>query len=499
MRCWIRALAALAVLSGSLLSAGGAQAAWFKAETERFVVYGQGGEKQVRAYAQRLTAFDGILRLMTPGSVARPHVQKLAVYIVRGRRELKRISPTLPNSVGGFYRTTGEAVFAAAAEDPDYRDDILFHEYAHHFMLETFPAAYPSWFVEGWAEFFMTAEVLPGKVAVGGANIGRVYALQTASWLPLSDLLSKSVWEIPADKRGLYYSQAWLLMHYMYDDNGRAAQLNKASAAIAGGAEPVAAFTDALGFDLAELTRRLHRYTKIGVLTFKTEGAGPPVSVSTLAPSADDLLLEGLRLSIASPIKPDEAFLAEIRKRAASYPGDRYAELTLARAEFVHGDVAAGEAIVDRMLARDPKDVDVLRVAGIGQIHAGDRTPADRAERYRAGRRRIAQAFALEKNDFSILLAYVRCRTVEPDFPTDNDINVLLEARALAPSVEMTSMFAAQALLARGRRDQAMRVLAPLANNPHGGGAAKVARALMAGKSPSEAAAVGGGDGEDGP
>ena len=34
---------------------------------------------------------------------------------------------------------------------------VLFHEYAHHFMLQYAPAAYPAWYVEGFAEVVSTA------------------------------------------------------------------------------------------------------------------------------------------------------------------------------------------------------------------------------------------------------------------------------------------------------------------------------------------------------
>jgi len=487
----LRRLTGAALTAALLAGPSGAQAAWIKAETERFVVYGEGRDKAVRELAERLTAYDAGLRVLNPRAGKGPSRRKLDVYLVGGLRELRRVEPRMDGRVGGFYRADPGATFAVvrAADGPIDADDILFHEYAHHFMLENFPAAYPGWFIEGWAEYFMTAEVTPKGVKIGGYNPNRAYWLFNAPWLPLETVLSKAPFEIERAKQPLYYGQAWLLMHYMRSDPARADQINKATVAIAAGEPPVKAMRDATGLTLDELTKALRKYSKLQLLLVKPATDAPPkVTVSVLPASTGEFLLDNLRLATASTSRPDAELLADVRRRAARYPGDRLADLTLARAEFAFGDVAVGEAIAERRLQAAPNDPEVLFLAGAGQVLAAERDPARRLERLRAARPLLAKAYSLDKNDYRTLLAYAYSRSAEPAYPSDNDLNVLLEARGLAPAVQMTSVWAGAALIHRGKADHAKGLLTAVANNPHGGPLPVHARALLAGKSPAEAA-----------
>lgn len=279
---------AVAALVALLLSPAAAEAAWTKVETDRFVVYGEGREAAVRDYAIKLTTFDKVLRLLNPGTRERPPARKMEVYLVRGVSGLRRIDPNLGAGVRGFYAATPEGVFAAVSEASDLGgDEVLFHEYAHHFMLENYPAAYPGWFVEGWAEYYMTTRITPKTVKVGDYNANRVYWLFNAPWVPMEDVLAKSMRDIRKERRHLYYSQAWLLMHYMRASPERAAQLNAATQAIARGEEPLKAFKDATGMDTPQLTSALRKYRRLPTITFENPvKTPPPMTVTTLTPAA---------------------------------------------------------------------------------------------------------------------------------------------------------------------------------------------------------------------
>ena len=469
-----------------------AAAPWFKAETERFIVYGQGREARVRNLALRLSVFDAVLRLANP-SAPKTQPRKLEVYLVDSQRDVRRAAPWTDESVGGFYTANAGATFALANESVIgiAGDEVLFHEYAHAFMLENFPAAYPGWFIEGWAEYFMTTKVMANSAEVGRYNSGRAYSLFESNWIPWDVVISKAPWELRSDLQSVYYSQAWLLMHYMRSDAERSAQLTKATLAIAMGEDPVKAMEAASGKSLEELGRKLRNYRKLVAFTINDPLPNPPeIKVSTLPPSAEHFLLDNLRLSsdASGGDEADAALVVDLRRRAQRWPDDRAAELTLARAEFAYGDVAAGEAIVKRRLERDPKDVEALLVAGMGQLKAGERDKAQLESRFNAARPYLIKAYALDEDDYRILLAYARSRTVDPAYPNDNDVNALLTVRAMAPTVDAASIMAGEALLLRDRKPEALAILSIVANNPHGGGNAQIARALMNGQAPSELA-----------
>ena len=269
-------------------------------------------------------------------------------------------------------------------------------------------------------------------------------------------------------------------MHYMRSDPARARQLDAATQAISEGDAPVKAFEKSTGLTMAELTFALKQYRKLPVTTMTLNALETPaMSVTPLPPSADDLFIDNLHLIMAPTGNLDPELLQNIRRKAAKYPGDALAERVLARAEFVMGDGAAGEAIMTRRLAAKADDKEDLLLAGTGQIMIGMRDATQQDARYKAARAGLGKAYQLDKTDFRTLYAYALSRSIEPKFPTDNDLTVLLEARALAPSVTELSARAGFALLSRGRREEAARMLAVVINNPHGGQAAEQARRAL--------------------
>lgn len=468
----------------ALALAGPAQARWLRAETDRFVIYGDTGEAALRAFTTKLTTYDRILRAFNPTAKDRQPATKVQVFLLNSRPMLKRVQPGLPDGTAGFYSAMNEGVFAFAVKESGLgEDDVLYHEYAHHFMLENFPSAYPAWFVEGWAEYFMTTEIDGAKVKVGGFNPARAYGIFNLKWLPLEQVLSQTTGETREARRDVYYAQAWLLMHYMRSDPTRAAQLDKAILAISQGEPPVKAFEVATGQSMAQITEALRKYRRLQNYEMTLKDAAPPsITVTSMPESADDLLLDNQRLLLSSTGRLDAAFLAGVRRKAAKYPGDGFAERTLARAEFVMGDVAVGEAIMKRRIEAYPGDLEDMLLAGTGQILAGMRDRPQREARYRAARPLLAKAYQLDKRDFRTLYAYGLSRSLEESYPTENDLTVLLEARALAPAVTELSARAGMALLKKGRREEAVRVLATVLNNPHGGRAAAQMRDMLSGK-----------------
>lgn len=492
-----RKWAALAGAVAAFVSPGAAQAKWSRAETDRFVVYGEGREAKVREMAAKLTAFDAVLRLHNPPPEG-GGPRKLDVYMVGGPAELRKIAPR-SRWLGGFYAATPTGTYAAAIvrNDTSRGDDALFHEYAHHFMRANFPAAYPGWFVEGWAEYFMTIRFEGDRVVIGEFNPGRVQGLFNMDWLPMDELVGKAPGQVPTDRRSTYYSQSWLLMHYLRTDPARAQQLTKATAAIAAGAEPWPAMQAALGMDAKALAGALRGYRTLPRYSIPNPAPAPQVTLTALPDSADDLLLESVRLLGTPAGAGDDLFLGEVRRKAARWPGDRLAELTLARAEFILGDVPAGEAIVARRLAADPNDAETLLLAGTGQVFAAQRDRSAREARMKAARPYLIKAYQADKGDYRTLLMYAISRMSDPAFPNDNDVNALLEAQKLAPGVAFASYTAGAVLIGKGRKAEADRILAVVANAPHGGRMAAQARALMAGRTTAEAEAAGAKEGEE--
>ena len=61
-----RVLSGLVLLFSMLLAAAPAQAAWRRAESTHFTIYSEASAEDLRAVAEKLERFDGLLRRLTP-------------------------------------------------------------------------------------------------------------------------------------------------------------------------------------------------------------------------------------------------------------------------------------------------------------------------------------------------------------------------------------------------------------------------------------------------
>lgn len=478
------ATAMLAALGMLLLLPAAAEARWLRAESPRFIVYSDGDEATLREYANKLEDFDTILRAfygLQPDGVP---AQKLEIYLVRRRDSLKRVNPDVGERIAGFYSSSTSGIFAIAENEPgeEESDDTLLHEYTHHFMLQNLRGFYPGWLVEGFAEYYMTAKLRASVFVIGNPNSGRAYQLLNERWVPTEEVLAKRPLEVPDSQVGGYYAQAWLMTHYMLSDPVRRKQLFAYVRELAKGVKSIDAWIAATGEDIATLDKKLQTYKRGNLpatgFNRKPHGAAE-IQVTALTPAADALLLEGLRLKRGVP--PDQAsdFVAAIRTAAAKFPGDRFANLTLAQAEVQYGDRAAGEVILDRLIATNADDVDAIVVKALGLMRAAEDDNDNYRKLYIQAGKLFARANALRPDDYRVLYAYAQTRRSDPDYPSDNTLNVLLLAAELAPQVAEIRVEAARGLILRKRFDEAIEQLTPVANSPHGGGAAEAAKTLL--------------------
>src|SRR5262249_27179427 len=146
-------------LCAALLALGAgparAEGAWLRAETPHFVIYSGTTQERLRDAAAKLESFDAVLRqIVRP--IDSPAKGKLEIYLFRDFKTMQIVWPRAGAGVGGFYTTSPDFIGAFALYRFDLgvaAHEILFHEYAHHFMLQHFAGGYPPWFVEGFAEY----------------------------------------------------------------------------------------------------------------------------------------------------------------------------------------------------------------------------------------------------------------------------------------------------------------------------------------------------------
>ncbi len=473
----------LLLIAATCLFAQSAQAqTWLRAESPNFIVFSEGGERDLREYVTKLERFDQILRFRFNVPMNRPTLRRLPIYLVDDQAGLRMVWTDMPDRVAGFYTPTEEDVFAVAIRGDG--DEFMLHEYAHHFFFQHLNAPYPAWLTEGLAEYVMTANVRDDSFAIGRFNTLRFDALNSGGWIPIETLLTKRPQEVEGlQARDTYYPVAWLLTHWFFSTPERSAQLDAYVRQVAQGVDPVRAFTQATGLAPAQMTSVLRTYLSgnLKELIFDIEYQPFEVSITRLGGSARDLLLMGQRIKRPVAAEDRAGLTAEIRRRAARHPDDPFALLVLGHAEMHMGDPAAGEAALSRALELDPNNDEALQYLATGRIRqAEDAEDADQKRTLMAqARGYLARAYRIDPDDYFTLLLITRTREGQPGYPNDNDMLTWEAAFDGAPQLAAVRLGYARALIAAGRRAEAIVVLMPLANSPHGGPAAEQARALL--------------------
>lgn len=496
----------VAGLLASPVLADEAKGRWIRADSPHFTVYGEVPANALKDYVVKLERYDGLLRYLHGMPLDGEAVRKLPIYLVISRNSFETVLPGLSDGVAGFYVPSPNDVFAVAWRQKE-SDIVIQHEYVHHFMLRYFPYGYPAWLTEGYAEYFGSAVVDDNKIQVG-RNTMRGGDLRNGPWVSMEKLLSKRPFELSGTDPFMFYAQAWLLTHYFMSDPKRYEQLQAYMKAVGGGADPIKAMTEVTGMSPGKLQIELRGYM-MGALKFTDYTVSnfptPEIKLTPLPAAADDLLLVSQGLRRAGLFGADEdidedapgatakrvadykaklkawgrAQLNQARRGAERYPDAPIARLTLARAELTYGDREAGLKLADAYAAQYPDDPEGFELAGLGRMAIGDRDPARREALYKEAGLKLGQAFKLDPERFQTLYGYALSRKLDPKYPSDNVLNVLAEAHELAPQVADITLTDAEALIARGQNDKAAALLRPVANSPHGGKAAKQAKALL--------------------
>jgi len=486
------AVAAMSAAIGVAALAGPAHAGWLRAESQRFIVYSDGSERNLRDFVQKLESYDRLLRFQSGLDPEAVPDRKLPIYLVRSRSGLAKVWPGIGDGIGGFYHPTGEDIYAIAlnergssrGDNPEQMvgETILLHEYAHHFMLGNFGRLYPSWFTEGFADFWGNTDIEPEMTYIGRHSNNRMAWLRAGNWLEMDEFLSQPRWKQNKFRGGTYYPIAWLLTHWFMSDQGRKAQLAEYLRLYGEGVDSIEAMRQATGLTPQQLEAQLRPYSR-GALNYTglpIRWPEAPMTVTQMPGSADDLLLLDLRLT--RPLSEDQArdTVAQVRRLAAKYPDDPAAMLTLGHAEAHFGDRAAGEALLTRLLEMEPENVRALQFMATIRIAQAAEEGADKTALLGQARAYLARAYRADDANYTTFLLLAQTRQGAAGYPNENDLATWELAQQLAPQLPEARLGLASALIAVDQKDRAIELLQPLANNPHDRANARAARVLIA-------------------
>jgi hypothetical protein len=464
-------------------------AEWRKATSEHFIIYGDMPEDRLRGFAERVEKFDALLRALT-GQKSEASPNKLVIFAVRDATTVQKVIGKGAGNVAGFYSpgiagsiaVTPKSYGSGGKFSAD-SDTILFHEYAHHFMLQYFAAGYPAWYVEGFAEYYSTTDFkLDGSIAVGLPAYHRAGSLVNLAPYPVDKMFAADAAKLNNEESARFYGYAWLMTHYLSFEPTRKGQLTAYLKAFAKGVPAEKAASDAFG-DSATLQADLKRYLNANKINYrKISGLSfPPaeIKVDLVSPAESTLMPLYIRFMNDSNRQEEiDSFVNEIRIEAVRHPNEPRALEMLAEGELDAERFGAATKANDAFLALRPTDGrGLLRRARIAAAIMRDTN--DFPGGWKAVRSLVVKANRAAPDDPFPLMEYYdtfRQEGIKPPTIVGDGLNRALE---LAPQVPSLRFAFANYLINTGKRDDARIVLAPLLNNPHSPGMRDAARAML--------------------
>ena len=470
------------LISLLFLAAAPASAEWYEARTSHFLVYSESSAEDTKQFAQKLERFDMALRSLQ-GMQSQPvksDSERLTVFRFGRIVDIGRLAGS--DGVAGFYipRQGGSVAFTPALADRedssiirrDSRTDldpmsVLLHEYTHHFMFQHFPAAYPSWYVEGFAETAATIDMKPdGSFHVGNPPQYRAAALFSPNLaISARDMLTTKDRPDIFDVFG-HYTVGWLLNHYLTFSGERPGQLTKYLRLINSGTDATAAAQQAFG-DLGQLDRDLMRYKtshKLGGADVKPAHYTPPtVEIRKLSDDEAAIMRPRIRTARGVSLKNARDVAADAGRVAAQYP-DRYAaQVELAEAQLDAEQYAAANAAIDRALAVQPDSVPAQILKGRIALEQGKTSKPLLA----TARTWFAKAFEGDpRNPGSLYYNYLSYYYEGGAIP-ESALLGLERAFEMAMFDQEIRLVLARQLLSEKKGDLTKSILQPLALNPH--------------------------------
>lgn len=466
-----------------------ASAKWRMAESEHFVIYAEDSAKDLQKFAQMLENYHAAMAIVSGRTVDKPSPSnRVTIYIAGDQDDIGKLARTKSRYIQGFYqpRAAGSVAFVQSlsgnGKDLSPSMLVLLHEYAHHFLIASMRSSMPRWLSEGAAEFYAAAR-FPSK---GGVEIGRPAShraaeLSFADNVTVHELLDPDLYaKRNSNAYDEFYGKSWALYHYLTFSSERKGQLGQYWRAMLAGKSSPDAAAEVFG-DIGRLDREVSAYIKQRRMFLYTLAPSQittgPIVVTELSDGAGAVM--PLRMFSKRGVDTEEAaeLVEEIRSVAAAYPDDAAVLDALAEAEYDAGNDEAAIAAADRAIALDPARTNPYVQKGYALFRmAGDAEDRDAA--YQAAMKPFSQLNKLENNHPLPLIYYFRSFAERGLEPPEQAKLALEQAAKMAPFDKGLWLNVGMMQAAEGKIALAKLTLQPLANDPHGGGAAAAARTL---------------------
>ncbi|MDQ3321323.1 MAG: DUF1570 domain-containing protein, partial [Acidobacteriota bacterium] len=269
--------------------------------------------------------------------------------------------------VDGYFQPGDDVNYITLSAEGVRNDSfgLIFHEYTHFIVDNNFGRSnVPPWFNEGLAGYYQTFQIEEDqKVKLGALQNSHLLQLQQNKLIPFDQFFgidNHTLHEQSDDGVGMFYAQAWALMHYLiHGNNGaRQKQMYKFLDLVMKNKTPKEAFAEAFQTDYAAMEKELknyvakNSYTITGLtfkekLTFDTEMQTAPLTEAESRAYLGDLLYHGER------IKEAETLLRQSLELDAN---SSQAQMTMGMVKMKQKNFAEARKYLEKSVQADAKN-----------------------------------------------------------------------------------------------------------------------------------------------
>ncbi len=473
----------LAALLALVLAVPAHAQSWFEAETAHFIIKSRDGEEETRAFAEQVERFDRGLRFLNgldENDVEESRANKPVIYRFGSYNDMARMAGAPGSGIAGFFisragrsvsfvPTRGRETNNSRERRGPVRDnpnEVLFHEYTHYFMMQHFPAAYPRWYSEGYAEMLSTMRFLDGGAFhLGDPPQGRAAQIFQMPDFRLHEMLDSNH-QLSGRDAYQHYGTGWLLTHYLSFNIDREQALRRYLIALGNGADSLTTAQDMFG-DLRELERTVDRYKDgpfPGYDVRPNNTDAPSVTMRQLSEAEVALIQIEMRLQVGVDRADAENAAGDLRAVIARFPQSSAAHRWLAEAEYDSRNYVASEQAAARAVELDPANVDALIYRAMAAIELAKSDPAY----LRTARQHLSRAAELDDQDPRSMILYYQTHYDETQGqPPEHAIIALEQALDSAGSDAEYRLLLGRQLVIEERYNDARIVLLPALYQGH--------------------------------
>ena len=472
---------------------------WWYAESDHFRVYSAGGKEAASQMAIKLERVDLAMRVffgIAPDEGPLPSVAKPTIFQYGKTEDIGKLAgqrgvagffiPRAGSSVayvpledGGYKRRISRSGTRRGWDQLDFNIDpeiVLFHEYAHYFMFQHAPAAYPMWYIEGMAEVFGTLILQENGFALGAPPKHREGEIALVE-VDLNQIFRKDDRDVDRI-RYPYYGHGWLLTSYLSFHPERQGQMYAFLTELNKGTATREAAETAFG-DLKKLEKELSAYRREQARMMSAEFPSldePDYTVRKL--ETDEAAIMPVVIQSQRGVDRSQAkqVLKEAHDIAARYPDSVAVKRALLEAEHDAGNYDVARDIANELKDHNEHGVFANLVLAQMALRYAEEDPAWLS----TAREHFINANTLEPQEPNALTGYYLTFQLAGEQPPEDALIALEAAYSAAPFDNRIRLLLAHLLLLEERDRSAKAVLAPYINQPHSGERTAEIRDLVA-------------------